>query len=136
MRSSPRFIPVFLGLLVVAFAIAGYGQQSGDPEAYTAVANGQAGLSSLKPAVDVTSTQGGVITIGSNFVFDADTGALVSGGVGQASVNTAAGIGGGNDDQLVMGFVRPTPKGGNLPGLDTLATFDGAFFAQAGPSST
>jgi hypothetical protein len=51
-------------------------------------------------------------------------------------VNTAAGIGGGNDDQLVMGFVRPTPKGGNLPGLDTLATFDGAFFAQAGPSST
>src|SRR5262249_13359253 len=80
--------------------------------------------------------QGGVITIGSNFVFDADTGALVSGGVGQASVNTAAGIGGGNDDQLVMGVVRPTPKGGNLPGLDTVATFNGAFFAQAGPSST
>lgn len=70
-------------------------------------------------------------------MFDANTGAVISGGVtGQSGVNGKAGIGGANDDELINGPVRHTPKGGTIDGLDALPTFDGAFFPQAGPSST
>jgi len=136
MRSSPRFTYIFLGLLLVmALTIPSYGQAkpAGDPLALGAIANGQVNLSPSAPPVNVNSTQPGVFALSSSVVLDAETGAVIS-GLSPASVNTAAGIGGGNDDHLVNGPVRHTPPGGNIDGLNTLATFNGAFAAQAGPS--
>lgn len=131
MKPSPRYAYAFLGLLIVmVLAGASYAQ---DPVAMQAVQGGQPDLSAVKPVVDVNSTQGGFVSISPNMVLDVN-GAVVSGGASQVSVNTAAGIGGGNDDHLVNGPVRHTPPGGNIDGLNTLATFDGAFAAQAGPS--
>jgi hypothetical protein len=130
MRSSPRFTYVFIGLLlVVMFAGASYGQ---DPVPQT-MASATPDLSAVKLPQDVNVTQGGVVTFSPNMILD-ETGLVVSGGAANVSVNTAAGIGGGNDDHLVNGEVRHTPPGGNIDGLNTIATFDGAFAAQAGPS--
>lgn len=135
MRPSPRFPFLFLAVLVVfGVTINGFGQTN-DPEAAAAVANGQAGLTMPVTPVDVHQTQPGQLTVGSNTVFDAVTGAVVGGGGGSASVNTAAGRSQtGNDDHLVNGEIQHTPAGGTIDGLDTVATFDGAFAAQAGPS--
>src|SRR6266853_403121 len=134
MRPSLRFL--LLPAVLVALGVSGYGQNAPtDPEAAAAVSNGQAGLSSRVTPIDVTQTQPTQLTVGANTVFDAETGAVVGGGGGQASINTAAGRSRtGNDDNLVNGDIRHTPAGGTIDGLDTVATFDGAFAAQAGPS--
>ena len=67
-------------------------------------------------------------------MLDADTGAVVSGLSGNAGLSSkSVRIGGGNDDNFAAPDRRP-----NLPtidGLNTIATFDGAFVAQAGPSA-
>ncbi|MGC2694740.1 MAG: hypothetical protein WA738_03035, partial [Candidatus Angelobacter sp.] len=137
MRPSLRFSFLSLALLVAfALTVSSYGQKpSTDPEASAAVSNGQAGLTAPVTPINVNQTQPGQITIGSDTVFDAVTGAVVGAGGGSASINTAAGRSQtGNDDNLVNGEVRHTPTGGTIDGLDTVATFDGAFAAQAGPS--
>jgi hypothetical protein len=135
MRPS-RFTLLFL-CLPLLFAVSGFAQN--DPEAAAAVANGQAGFSSAAPItpVDLTKAPPVQLTIGPGTVLD-ETGAVVSGGgvSGQSGVNTKAGLDGANDDNLVNGPVRHTPTGGTIDGLDTLPTFDGAFFAQAGVNST
>src|SRR4029077_19527940 len=132
MRPSPRFPFLFAAMIVIlGLAVSGYGQQqSGDREAYAAVANGQAGYDFRVTPVDVNSAPG---QIGSSTIIDLTTGAVLNAG-GNSGLNTAAGIGGGNDDNLVDGDIRHTPPGGTIDGLDTLATFNGAFNAQAGPS--
>jgi hypothetical protein len=132
----PSRLPLMLAALSLVFLLTASGFGQNDPEAAAAVAGGQAGFTNPITPTDITATQAGQLTIGSNVVFDAVTGAVVGAGSGQASVNSAAGIGGGNDDHLINGDVRHTPAGGTIDGLDTVATFDGAFFAQAGPSST
>jgi hypothetical protein len=70
-----------------------------------------------------------------SLTFDAKTGALVSGGAGTARIarNISSNASQGNDDGFDIDERRP-----NLPtidGLNTLATFDGAFVAQAGPEA-
>lgn len=136
MRRSPRFSFLFVALVfMVAMTAAGFAQSSSDNAiARAAVANGQAGLSSNIGPVNVNSGYPGMLTIGSNVVLDADTGAVVSGLSGNAGLsNKSVPIGGGNDDHFAAPDKRP-----NLPtidGLNTIATFDGAFVAQAGPSA-
>ncbi len=134
MSPSPK--PLFFAVLFFAFTLSSFAQKpSTDPEAAAAIVNGQAGLSSNVTPVNVQQTQPGQLTIGSDTVFDAVTGGIVGGVRNNASVNTAAGRSqAGNDDDLVNGDVRHTPPGGTIDGLDTVATFGGAFAAQAGPS--
>ncbi|HZU34137.1 MAG TPA: hypothetical protein VFB79_23715, partial [Candidatus Angelobacter sp.] len=134
MSPSPKLL--FFAVLFFAFTLSSFAQKpSTDPEAAAAIVNGQAGLSSNVTPVNVQQTQPGQLTIGSDTVFDAVTGGIVGGVRNNASVNTAAGRSqAGNDDDLVNGDVRHTPPGGTIDGLDTVATFGGAFAAQAGPS--
>ena len=71
----------------------------------------------------------------SSLTLDAVTGAAISGASGKASIlsNRSAAFRPANDHGFDIDDTRP-----NLPtidGLDTLATFDGAFVAQAGPSA-
>ncbi|HKT50448.1 MAG TPA: hypothetical protein VJV96_09120 [Candidatus Angelobacter sp.] len=136
MRPS-RFTLLFLSLLFL-FAVSGFAQTAADNAiAHAAVANSQAGLGSDIGPVNVNSGYPGMLTIGSNVVLDADTGAVVSGASGNAGLNNNAKSnlvgGGGSNSNLAAPDQRP-----NLPtidGLNTIATFDGAFVAQAGPSS-
>ncbi|HEU4414580.1 MAG TPA: hypothetical protein VFT65_07325 [Candidatus Angelobacter sp.] len=137
MKPSPRFTLMFALLVVFGLTISGYGQgAAADPEAAAAISNGQAGFVGPVLPVDVRQTQPGQLTISSSTVFDAVTGAVVGagGGQGSARTNTPAAQA-GNDDSLVNGEVRHTPLGGTIDGLDTIATFDGAFAAGAGPST-
>ena len=135
MKPSPRFILMFALLAVFGLTISGYGQgTAADPEAAAAISNGQAGFVGPVLPVSVNQTQAGQLTITSSTVFDAVTGAVVgAGGSGQSSTRSAPVA--GNDDNLVNGEVRHTPLGGTIDGLDTIATFDGAFAAGAGPST-
>lgn len=136
MRPSRRFSFLFIALaFMVAMTAAGFAQSSADNAiAHAAIANGQAGLSSDIGPINVNSGYPGMLTIGSNVVLDANTGAVVSGLSGNAGLsNKSVPIGGGNDDNFAAPDRRP-----NLPtidGLNTIATFDGAFVAQAGPSA-
>jgi hypothetical protein len=84
--------------------------------------------------MNVQSAFPGVLTIGSNVVLDADTGAVVSGLSGSSALKSSSvPIGGGNDDHFDIDDRRPNRS--NIDGLITVATFDGAFVAQAGPSA-
>ena len=137
MRPSLRFALFAVLSLTLCSAIAAFAQKTAsDPEATAAVAGGQADFKNPISPTDVTKTQPTQLTIGSNVVIDADTGA-VEGLSSSGAINTAAGRtpAVGNDDNLVFGKVRHTPPGGNIDGLDTLATFQGAFAAQAGPNT-
>jgi len=67
--------------------------------------------------------------------FDADTGAVISGASGNATItaNTSKAAQPANDDPFPI--LIPKPNKSTIDGLNTLATFDGAFAAQAGPST-
>jgi hypothetical protein len=106
--------------------------QTNDPEAVAAIARSQPAFTAQTPS-DVTLAQPGQMTVSSSTIFDFATGGVV--GASAGTINTNAGRhDDGNDDDLVNGNVRHTPKGGNIDGLDTVATFGGSFAAQAGPS--
>lgn len=72
-----------------------------------------------------------------SLVLDAETGAVISGGVGTAAItpnaNANANAMPGNDDRFNIDERRPNKP--TIDGLNTLATFDGAFVGQAGPSA-
>jgi hypothetical protein len=118
--------------VVLALATSVYAQTPADEAAArAAIAGGTADLGSTRSAINGTAVQTGSL---SSVVFDADTGAVI-GGLG-ASLKSGANvpIGGGNDDNFDVDDARPNKP--TIPGLDTIATFDGAFLAQAGPNST
>jgi hypothetical protein len=136
MRPFPRFAILVLSfMLMCGFATSSFGQKPNDPEAAAAVGSGKAGYSRVTPVL-VDRSQPIQLTISSGMVFDAETGA-VEGSAGFGGAGTG-GSGGssreGNDGDEDFDHVRHTPKGGTIDGLDTIATFDGAFAAQAGPS--
>jgi hypothetical protein len=125
--------------LLFLFALSGFAQTASDNAiAHAAVANGQAGADSHVAPVSVNSGYPGMLTLGSNVVLDADTGAVVS-GLG-ASSGLSANVGRGNSASIAGdndNFAAPDRRP-NLPtidGLDTIATFDGAFVAEAGPTA-
>lgn len=132
MKPSLSRASLFVCILVMlGLTVASYGQAN-DPEATAALANAQVNLGSTPP-IDVNTAQPGQITISSSTVIDAVTGAVVGASTGH--INTTAGRhDDGNDDVLVFGKVRHTPQGGTIDGFDTVATFNVAFGAQAGPS--
>ena len=107
--SRIRFSSVCI-LVVLAFATAGFSQNA-------------AGYGDRSP-IDVTQVSG-QLTVDSSVVFDATTGAVVN--------NNAGGSGGFNPHTAAPGLVTNSPT---IDGLNTVPTFDSAFFAQAGPSST
>ena len=89
-----------------------------------------------KSPVNVANVAGGGSPVASSsLTFDADTGEVIAGAPsGNAGINNQAPVQTGNDDNLAPGEKRPNKP--TIAGLDTVATFDGAFSAQAGPNST
>src|SRR3954452_10771335 len=109
MRFPLRFSSMFAAIMVVGLAVSGYAQKPAtDAAAAAAIANSQAGFGSPVKPIDVNKTQPNQFTVSSDTVFDAVTGAIVSGAgaSGQSNINTAAGRAQtGNDDDLVNGEV-------------------------------
>ena len=71
-----------------------------------------------------------------SITLDAATGAAIDAPVGSGASNSARPSGSsfpGNDDQFDIDNARPNRS--TVDGLDTLATFDGMFVAQAGPTT-
>jgi hypothetical protein len=120
--SSTRFSVLCL-VLVLGLSLAGF-CQANDPEAAAAVASGAAGYGHVSP-VDINQAQPNQLTVGSNVVFDATTGGVVG--------NTAGGQDGNGPNSAAGASRNNSPT---IDGLDSVPTFDGAFLAQAGPSST
>lgn len=118
--------------LVFAFAVAVPSQAQDDAVARAAIANGTADLGSPRSPINAGSVQTGPLN---SVTFDADTGAVIGGFNAGLNASTSASvpIGGGNDDHFDIGARRPNTS--NIDGLITVATFDGAFVAQAGPQA-
>jgi hypothetical protein len=135
MRPSRRFSLLFVVLaFMIAFTAAGYAQSGDDAIAHSAIANGQAGLSSDIGPVNVNQGYPGMFAIGSNVVLDANTGAVVNGLSGNAGLSkSSVPIGGGNDDNFPAPDKRPNVS--TIDGLTTIATFSGAFVAESGASA-
>jgi hypothetical protein len=132
-------LPAFVLTLGLGLATNSFGQSQApatDPEAAAALSSANAGYSRVAP-IAVDMSQPIQLTLGSSVVLDAETGAVVGAASGQGNANSngiSSAAREGNDGDEVFPDTRP-----NLPtiaGLDTVATFDGAFFAQAGPNST
>lgn len=83
------------------------------------------------PPIDVGSVATGSP---SSLTLDAVTGAVVGGAAGNAAItaNTSTMAQTGNDDLFFV--FNPRPDKSSVDGLNSLATFDGSFAAQAGPS--
>ncbi len=131
MRPSLRFPLLFLVLIfTLAFAAGSYAQSGDDAIARTAIANGQVDGGARAP-VRVGSVQNGSPN---QILFDAKTGAVVSGGFNVSVSSTASSTSQTtNDDHFDIDHRRANKS--NIDGLITLATFDGAFVAQAGPEA-
>ncbi|HWS18239.1 MAG TPA: hypothetical protein VN223_09495 [Candidatus Elarobacter sp.] len=130
MKPSLRFTLLCV-ILVFAFTAGALAQQAGDDAiARAAIAAGRADMGD-RGVVDAQHVA--VFSIGS-VLLDADTGKVV-GGSNFASFNpnvkaSAAALP-GNDDRFDIDDRQPNVS--PIDQLDTIATFDGAFVAQAGP---
>jgi hypothetical protein len=117
--------------LLLGLCALGFGQN--DPEAAAAIGSAVTDFGSKGP-INV-GTVAGAPYASTSLTFDAETGAVISGAPsGNAGVNGPAAPQTGNDDHFDLGDTRPNKP--TIAGLDTLATFDGAFHAGAGPNST
>lgn len=133
MRPSPRVTPLFVVLLfILAFTAAGYAQAGDDAIARAAISSGTPDMGG-RTAVQAQTVQNGSL---GQVVFDATTGAVISGGF-NANLNSAARSSApqvANDDRFNIEDRRPNKP--TIAGLDTLATFDGAFIPQKGPDAS
>lgn len=133
MRPSLRFtLLAILLVFMLAFTAAGFGQSGDDAIARAAIASGQPDAGA-RAAVDAQHVA--VFSIGSVLI-DADTGQVVGGNNFanfNANVNASAALQAGNDDRFDIDCRRPNVS--PIDQLDTIATFDGAFVAQAGPDT-
>jgi hypothetical protein len=113
--------------------MSGFAQiPNNDPEAAAAVSSANPGYSNIPP-VALNTSQTSQLTIGADTILDSATGAVV-GAANQGSASASAGnFNTGGDTDLGIADTRPNVP--TIAGLETLATFDGAFFAQAGPNS-
>ena len=71
----------------------------------------------------------------SSLTFDADTGAVIDGVAGKAAIAPGVAAAAGTADEQDFNPEDTRPNRSNIDGLNTLATFDGAFVAQAGPDA-
>jgi hypothetical protein len=133
MRPSLRFTLLFVVFIfMLAFTAAGYAQAGDDAIARSAIANGSPDMGS-RGVVDAQHVA--VFSIGS-VLLDADSGKVVGGSnfAGfNPNVNASAAALPGNDDRFDIDDPRPNVS--PIDQLDTIATFDGAFVAQAGPDT-
>ncbi|MGC2744839.1 MAG: hypothetical protein WA672_16810, partial [Candidatus Angelobacter sp.] len=131
MRPSVRFSLLFLALILTFAFTAAFAQQAGDDAAArAAIAGGRPDMGG-RGVVDAQHVA--IFSIGS-VVIDADSGKVVGGNNFAAFNRNAAASAAalaGNDDNLDIGDRRPNVS--PIDQLDTIATFDGAFVAQAGP---
>jgi hypothetical protein len=129
MHAATRFVMLCAVSFIVA-ATPGFGQATGLVSAQAPAA--APGYADRAP-IDVSSVPGGYSP--NALTFDATTGALISGGFGNASITANVHAGGvmGNDDHFNVEDRRSNRS--TIDGLNTLATFSGAFTAQAGPSA-
>jgi len=131
MRPSLRF--TFLCVVLIFAFTAAFAQQAGDDAiARAAIAGGQPDMGE-RSVVDAQHVP--VFSIGS-VTIDADTGKVVGGNNfasfnGQAKPSAAALA--GNDDKFDIDDPRPNVS--TIDQIDSIATFSGAFVAQAGPDT-
>ncbi|HEY2234216.1 MAG TPA: hypothetical protein VGK01_12160 [Candidatus Angelobacter sp.] len=133
MRPSVRFSLLFLVLILTFAFTAANAQQAGDDAiARAAIAGGRADMGD-RGVVDAQHVS--VFSIGS-VLLDADTGKVV-GGNNFASFNRNAKVSAaalaGNDDKFDIDDPRPNVS--TIDQIDSIATFSGAFVAQAGPDT-
>jgi hypothetical protein len=114
--------------LLLVFCTMGLSQTNNI--AATTVAGATADMAQRVPISVQSVTSGSLDSV----VLDADTGAVI-GGLGNAGVNASAlsASQSGNDDHFDIDHRQPNKS--TIDGLNTIATFDGAFVAQAGPSA-
>ncbi len=128
MRIATRFI--LCCLLVLAMGAFAFGQSNNDVQAPLVGVVPDMGV-----RAPVNATRVATISL-SSVVFDADTGAVV-GSTSFANfnpnVNASAAAQAGNDDHFDIDHRQPNVS--SIDQLDTVATFDGAFVAQAGPDT-
>jgi hypothetical protein len=134
MKPSLRIIlPLLAFIFVLAFTAGAYAQQPGDEAtARAAIAGGRPDMGDRAP---VDAQHVAVFSIGSVLI-DGDTGQVVGGNNFanfNANVNASAASLAGNDDRFDIDCRRPNVS--PIDQLDTIATFDGAFVAQAGPDT-
>ena len=134
MRPSSRFTLLFLVLVfAIAFTAASNAQTPADAAAaMAAIQNGSADAGARAP---VDATHVATFSIGS-VVLDADTGAVVGGtnfANFNANANASATSQSGNDDRFVI--THRMPNTSTVDQIDSIATFSGAFVAQAGPDT-
>lgn len=134
MRPSPRFTFLFLALLFVfALSAASFAQTPADAAAArAAIASGSldAGARGPVDAQHVATFSIGSVTI------DGDTGQVVGGSNFanfSPNANANSNSQSGNDDHFSIGCRRANQS--TVDQLDTVATFSGAFVAQAGPDT-
>ena len=133
MRPSVRFSLLFLVYILRSPLLLPMRKQPGDEAAArAAIAGGRPDMGD-RGVVDAQHVS--VFSIGS-VTIDADTGKVV-GGNNFASFNgkakpSAAALA-GNDDKFDIDDPRPNVS--TIDQLDTIATFSGAFVAQAGPDT-
>ena len=119
-------------LLLLGLCALGFGQSNDGPIVQAALANAVPDMGARAP-VDAQHVAN--VSLGS-VVLDADTGQVV-GGTSFANfnpnVNASVAAQAGNDDHFDIGERRANVS--PIDQLDTIATFDGAFVAQAGPDT-
>jgi len=111
MSATARFITVTCFLFALSAIVLG---QRNDPEARAAVAGGAPQFAAKAP-MNVTRFEPGQLTIGSGTVLDATTGVAIGNtGSGKSNLKT---------------------NSATTPSLVPIASFDGSFVAQGGPSA-
>ena len=131
--AKSRFTVLTVCSLLLTLYAPAFGQtRSGDAEAAAAVRKAVANMGRRAP-VPVNQVVVGTPT---NLVFNAATGAVI-GGSGRASINKTLDFASSGDTDTDNDFniTHRRPNVSNIDGLNTVATFDGAFVAQAGPSA-
>jgi hypothetical protein len=133
MRPSPRFTFLCLALIFVfALGAASYAQTPGDAAlANAAVTSGSTHLPIPVTPIDVTKVQNGSP---STIILDENGNVLAGGFNAGFKANTSSSTSqNGNDDHFNISCRRANQP--TIDSLDTVATFSGAFVAQAGPDT-
>ena len=150
MKLSQRFTWSPCGILfVLCFAASSFGQAPRDDGAGAMLAVSSPGYARVKPSAAIQGQASQLQPANSTMILDFPANAVTSRDAltagnslgaasngsnnGAANGNAALAAGGWNGDER-FNHVRTTPPGGNIDGLDTVASFAGAFAAQAGPN--
>jgi hypothetical protein len=132
---TPSRLTILLFTLLCLCAVASFAQTPADAAAArAAIANGSPDMGDRGP---VDGQHVSVFSIGS-VVIDGDTGKVIGGNNfanfnANANANASATSQNGNDDFFNIGCLRSSHS--TVDQLDTIATFSGAFVAQAGPDT-